>query len=367
MGGLAWHTGGLLLDMGGLGCLRALAPMLVFLFHTPGGHYGGPSYHLWDIPPFVFQRHGVPAAPELVLHTAALGISSLGNPVAPLGSMHHANVLSLLTMSFSPLLAFTGHPFPGTVPLAHEGIPGVLPAISGGIPLAPPLPPVAPPVPAVPPVSAVVPVVVPAVVPTAPAVVPATPVPIAPVAPAPPIAPLCASSGHFQWGPGQAPQAQHDDGCQSLPGFVEQIHFYLWMPELAWEGQLRLIVKKGSLQFLFGNKGSLGAGALKCLPLSCSIVVLTPSPMPSLLSSPSSMMSKVTLSPSSNIVPGLTESLFNWLVAGCHPVYSSGDAVPLCSTWMLHCYCQTVLIVFQAHQIHHHPLERIGRHISPWL
>ncbi len=37
MEGLAWHKGGLLLNMGGLGCLQALAPMLVVLFHARGG------------------------------------------------------------------------------------------------------------------------------------------------------------------------------------------------------------------------------------------------------------------------------------------------------------------------------------------
>jgi hypothetical protein len=41
MGGLAWHIGGRLLDMGCLGCLRALAPMLVVLFHAMGGIMGG--------------------------------------------------------------------------------------------------------------------------------------------------------------------------------------------------------------------------------------------------------------------------------------------------------------------------------------
>jgi hypothetical protein len=123
------------------------------------------------------------------LHTAALVASSLGNPVAPLGSLHHANVPPPLMMSFSPVSGFTGHPFPGKVSLAPGGIPGVLRAVSGGIPPASPLPPVAPPVPAaVPPVPVVVPTVVPGVVPTAPAVVPAAPVLIAPVMLAPPVA-----------------------------------------------------------------------------------------------------------------------------------------------------------------------------------
>jgi hypothetical protein len=243
-------------------------------FPRHGEHYGESSHNLWDIPPFVFQHHGVPVAPEHVLHTATLLVSSLGNPVVPLDSLHHANMPSPLTMFFSPVSAFTGHPFPGTIPLAHGGIPGVFPAFSGGIPLAPPPPPVAPPIPAAPPVPPVVPAVVPVRVPA-----------VAPCSNSSGHAgstncSLCASSGHFQWDPSQAPQAQHDEGCQSLPGFVEQIHFYLRMPEFstghtedflftdganqeaswAWEGQLRLTIKEGSLQFLFENKGSLYHG-----------------------------------------------------------------------------------------------------------
>jgi hypothetical protein len=73
--------------------------------HRHGGQYGGPpSIHPRDVSPFIFQHHGVPAAPVHVLNAAALVASSLGDTVAPLSSLQHADMppplASDITMSF---------------------------------------------------------------------------------------------------------------------------------------------------------------------------------------------------------------------------------------------------------------------------
>ncbi len=183
------------------------------------------------------------------MHTAASVAPSLGNAVAPLGSLYHANMPSLLTMFFSPDLAFTGHPFPGIVPLAHGGIPGVLPAFLGGIPPAPPFPPVAPPIPAVPPVPAVVPVVVPVVVPavvpavvpvvvpvvvpTVLAVVPAAPVLIALVMPAPPIAPFVPPPAISSGVRTKLLKLNRMKDTKAFLDLLEQIYFCVRMAELS--------------------------------------------------------------------------------------------------------------------------------------
>jgi hypothetical protein len=124
-------------------------------------------------------------------------------------------------------------------------------------------------------VSAVVPVVAPAVVPTAPAMVPAV-IPAAPDPMAPFVAPPVASVGVRA----KLLKLNPMKDAKAFLDLLEQIHFYLWMPEfstghangslttnagnldasLAWEGQLRLTVKEGSLCFLFENKGSLFHG-----------------------------------------------------------------------------------------------------------
>jgi hypothetical protein len=122
-------------------------------------------------------------------------------------------------------------------------------------------------------VHAVVPAVASAVDPTAPvmvpAVVPAAPVPM-PMAPfvAPPVASVGVRAELLKLDPMKDAKAFLD--------FLEQIHFYLQMPEFstgyangslttdvrnfdvscALEGQLRLAVKEGSLCFLSENKGS---------------------------------------------------------------------------------------------------------------
>ncbi len=43
-------------------------------FHPHGGQYGGLSLHPRDVPPFIFQHHGVPVAPEHVLHAGIGGV-----------------------------------------------------------------------------------------------------------------------------------------------------------------------------------------------------------------------------------------------------------------------------------------------------
>jgi hypothetical protein len=123
--------------------------------------------------------------------------------------------------------------------------------------------------------SEVVPTVAPVVVPTTPAMVPAA-VPAAPILITPYVAPPVASVGV------RAKLLKLDlvKDAKAFLNLLEQIHFYLRMPELstghadgslttdtgnldascAWEGQLRLAVKVGSLRFLFENKGSLFHG-----------------------------------------------------------------------------------------------------------
>jgi hypothetical protein len=163
---------------------------------------------------------------------------------------------SLLTVSggIPPAisLAPVALPFPAVVPATPMVIPAVVPMV----------------VPAVVPV--VVPVVAPAGVPTAPAMVPAA-VPAAPVPITPYVAPLVASVG-------MKAELLKLDPMKDAEAFLdslEQIHFYLRMPEFstvyaggslttdagnldasrAWEGQLRLAVKEGSLRLLIKNKG----------------------------------------------------------------------------------------------------------------
>ncbi len=104
-------------------------------------------------------------------------------------------------------------------------------------------------------------------IPTAPAVVSAAPVPIALVAPAPPIAlfvpPLAISSGVRA----ELLKLNTMKDAKAFLDSLEQIHFYLQMPGFStghaddslftdganqeasrvWEGQLRLAVKEGSL------------------------------------------------------------------------------------------------------------------------
>ncbi len=74
--------------------------------HCYGEIYGGPSFHHWDVPPFVFPCNCVPVAPDLGLHDAASVASSLGDTGAPLGSLLHmtmppplaSNILMLSSM-----------------------------------------------------------------------------------------------------------------------------------------------------------------------------------------------------------------------------------------------------------------------------
>jgi hypothetical protein len=178
--------------------------------------------------------------------------------------------------------------FHGGVPLAPGGNPGGVPTVSGGIPPAIPYPPVALPfpvvvlatpmvIPAVVPVvaSVVVPAVAPAVVPTAPSMVPAA-VHAAPVPITPYVAFPVASIGV------RAKLLKLDlmKDAKAFLDLLDQTLFYLRMPEFstghadgslttnarnldascAWEGQLHLAVKEGSLRFLFENKGSLFHG-----------------------------------------------------------------------------------------------------------
>ncbi len=259
-----------------------------------GEHYGGPSFHQQDVPPYVFPRNGVQLAPDLSLHAMASVASSLGDTVALLGSLLYttmppplaSNILMLLsTVSGYDHPQHFGRPsiFDG-VPLAPGGNPGGVTMVSGGIPPAIPLPPAAlhfpPVVPAAPMIiPAVVPVVIPAVapavVPTAPAmvpaVIPASPVPMAPFL-APPVASVGVRAKQLKLNPMKDVKAFLD--------LLEQKHFYLRMPEFstghancsliidaknleasrAWEGQLRLAIKEGSLRSLFENKGSLFHG-----------------------------------------------------------------------------------------------------------
>jgi hypothetical protein len=168
----------------------------------------------------------------------------------------------------------------GGVPLAPGVNPGGVTTVSGGIPLAIPISPVALPFPTAPMiipavVPAVVPVVAPAVFPTAPvmfsAVIPADPVPTALF-----VAPLVASV----WVRAELLKLNPMKGAKAFLDSLEQIHFYLQMPEFstgiadvslttdggnldtsrAWEGQLRIAIKEGNLCFLFKNKGSLFHG-----------------------------------------------------------------------------------------------------------
>jgi hypothetical protein len=238
--------------------------------------------------------------------------SLLGDTFALLGSLLHTTMPPPLASNILMLLSTVSgynHPqqfgrpsiFDG-VSLAPGGNPGGITMVSGGIPPAIPLPPATltfpPVVPAAPMiipavVSAVIPAVAPAVVPTAPAmvpaVIPASPVPMAPFV-APPVASVGVRAKRLKLNPMKDEKAFLD--------LLEQIHFYLQMPEFstghancsltidaenleagrAWEGQLRLAIKEGSLCFLFEKKG-----ALKFLTLSCSIVTLTQSPTHSLV------------------------------------------------------------------------------------
>jgi hypothetical protein len=124
-------------------------------------------------------------------------------------------------------------------------------------------------------VPAIVLAVAPAVVPTAPAMVPAA-VPAAPVPKIPYVAPLVASVGVRT----KLLKLDLMKDAKAFLDLLKQIHFYLLMPEFstghtngslttdagnldascAWEGQMRLPVKEGSLRFLFENKGSLFHG-----------------------------------------------------------------------------------------------------------
>ncbi len=259
-----------------------------FMEHPPpcyGGPYGGPSFHHWDVPPYVFPCNGVLVAPDLGPHAAASVASSLGDTVAPLGSLLHTTMptpsASNILMLFSTVSGYNhpqhfGQPsFHGSIPLAPGGNPGSVPTVFGGIPPAIPLPPVALPLPAVVPAAPmVIPVVVP-VVPTAPAIDPAV-LPAAPVAMAPFMAPPVASTG--VWAELLKLDLMND--AKAFLDSLKQIYFYLRMPEFstghasgslttnienldasrAWEGQLRLTVKEGSLCFFFKNKGSLYHG-----------------------------------------------------------------------------------------------------------
>ncbi len=87
----------------------------------PSHQYGGPSFHLQDVPPFIFPQDCAPVASGFVLHATASVVCSLGGTVVPLSSLCHADVPSLsdsdLTMSFAQAQVFGGHfgmvPSPG--------------------------------------------------------------------------------------------------------------------------------------------------------------------------------------------------------------------------------------------------------------
>jgi hypothetical protein len=177
-------------------------------------------------------------------------------------------------------------------------------------------------------VPAVIPAVAPVVVPTAPAmvpvVIPASPIPMAPFV-APPVASVGVRAKQLKLDPMKDVKAFFD--------LLEQIHFYLWMPEFstgyancsltidaenleasrAWEGQLHLAIKEGSLRFLFENKGSLFHGCgfemLDTLIQHCHPNTVS-NAFTSLLSL-SSTMSSATPSPSLSIAPALTALLLN--------------------------------------------------------
>jgi hypothetical protein len=276
--------------------------------------------------------------------------SLLGDTVALLGSLLYTTMPPPLASNILTLLSMVSgydHPqhfgwpsiFDG-VPLAPVGNPGGVTTVSGRIPLAIPLPLVALPFPPVVPaapmiipavVPAVVPGVAPAVVPTAPtmvpAVIPAAPVPMAPFV-APPVASVGVRAELLKLDPMKDAKAFLD--------LLEQIHFYLRMPEFstghtdgslttnagnleascAWEGQLHLAIKEGSLRFLFENRVVYFTdAALKCWTLLYRIAVLTQSLMHLLLFSLYSTMSSPTPSPSWSIVPALTALLLSWPVA----------------------------------------------------
>ncbi len=215
---------------------RGAGPLFSTGFHSYGarppccygGHYGGPSFHQQDVPPYVFPYNGVQLAPDLGPHAVASLASSLGDTVAPLGSLLHTTMPPPLASNILMLLSTVSgynHPqqfgrpsiFDG-VSLAPGGNPGGITMVSGSIPPAIPLPPAALPFPLVVPaapmiipavVPAVIPAVAPAVVPTAPAMIPVV-IPASPILMAPFVAPLVASVGV------RAAQAQSNETCKGF-------------------------------------------------------------------------------------------------------------------------------------------------------
>jgi len=255
------------------------------------------------VPPIIYPQ-GFHQRLDRGLHASALIASSLDETVSPLGSLLHPSgplpSTSEITMAF---LEFSVPSHVGVSPAQYGGPPeffyGGSTVPTFGVPPAatPSFVPAPVPLRMVPAVPAPVAVPPPSVYRTV-----ATPGPALPVPPS--AAPGLGPSPAPALGPGSGPppapallplvpppapigpvraELLKLDSIKDAKGFLdslETIQFYLRMPEFstghaddslttdalnveasrAWEGQLRLAVKDGSLKFLFKNKGSLYHG-----------------------------------------------------------------------------------------------------------
>ena len=265
----------------------------VYPFHRQGGHPDVP------VPPIIYPK-GLCQCLDHGSHASALIVSSLDETVSPLGSLLHPSgplpSTSEITLAFSE---FSVPSHVGVSPAQYGGPPefyyggstvptfGVPPAATPGfVPAAPAVPaPVAVPPPGVYRAAATPGPALPVPPSAAPSLGPSpalAPGPGSGPPPAPAPAPLPLVPPPAPIGPVRAELLKLDP-IKDAKGFLdslETIQFYLRMPEFstghadnslttdvlnveasrAWEGQLRLAVKDGSLKFLFENKGSLYHG-----------------------------------------------------------------------------------------------------------